>query len=605
MKSRTEFDAIALGALGLVVVGLLLRVTFLSADPTYPFWNGWIADEGRWTGTARNVVLFGAPHIDSALARTHLILAPLYQAVMAAAFWAFGVVQTTARGVSALAGIGILYLAFAVLYRRVSGRNLVVALSLLALQPDLVFFSRVAIPEVPALLLETAAFAVLVLGSRTRLTALGAGLVLAAGLGMKGTTAPIVPIFAAIVWLLHRPDDPASRAARLTAFLVPIVTPGLLFVGVAIVRGGGGGGIGDILGFLALDDLYGMVTTLIEGGWTARVNLMLVVLWGLALVAWVRGLPDGRTSAIFVGSLVWVAGWIGAWILLDYFPERYVMHVHVPLVFAIVSGLELLGRPAPRSFDEALAGRRGGRRLVLASLFALPAAVVVVPALLTSLEQVGLEWVNLRYRLALIPLVSVLIGVGLARRWTAGSVAAVSLVFPSAVALMWTAAEWLDLAPVRFWSVEGPALLAVWGGILVAALAVAASRFGSSGGAGPRWVLTYAVALASLWAVQGVSRHQVRPEVRAEIVEFLAERYAADAVIGNQDVSGLLLSSPFRYREVEEEEDRDYDAFLGLERLTSPEETRGLTLVGEFEMVLGPDHDDAAFDRELVHLYER
>ncbi len=579
-------------ATAIVGVGVFLRVTFLEADPTYPYWMGWVTDEGRWTGTARNVVLFEGVHVDSGLARIHLILSPLYQTVTALAFAVFGVAQGTARSVSAVSGLLAIGVVGAVLRGRARTRTVAIALALLAVQPDLVYFSRVAIPEALALALKTATFAILVVGPRTRSWSFAAGLCMAAALGAKGTVAPIVPFFGLIIWALRRPADLVGWGPRLGAFVAGIVVPGALFLTIALTGSSGGIGFGTLVGFIGLEDPYDFATTLIEGGWATRVNLMLVVLLGLSLVARMRGLPDRPVAGVFVASMIWAVGWIVAWATLDYFPERYVVHVYVPLVVALASGLELLESEAPRSLGEAFAGLTSWDRLVFGAVLALPGAALITPWFISLLAVSGVEFESLRFRLPLLAVLAVTLGAILLRRAAPRAVVGGALVFPSVSAGLWIFAEWVDLVPIRFWTLDPGQVLAPWTLILGVGVAGAV---GYGRRAAPwsasAWVAGYALFLAVFWTAQGLARHQVRPEVRSEIVAVLEERYPDGAMIGSMGASGLLVGSGFRYREVEDIADRDYDALIFLEGAGPLDQLEDLEYIDLFHLEVGPDHD--------------
>ena len=138
-----------------LVLGLAARFLVLASDPAYDLWAGYVTDEGRWTEQARSLVLFGQTDLTSVLSRMHLLLALLFQAAEAVSFQLFGVSFTSARLVTAISGAVLLLATFLILRRRVTGVALAVATCILALQVDLVTLSRIAIPEVPALLFES------------------------------------------------------------------------------------------------------------------------------------------------------------------------------------------------------------------------------------------------------------------------------------------------------------------------------------------------------------------------------------------------------------------------------------------------------------------
>lgn len=612
MQSSSKVDAVVVTAAAVLLCGLVARLAFLAADPTYPFWSGWVADEGRWARTARDIVLFGGPSLDSALARTHLILSPVYQAFATVVFWVFGVGPVQARLLSVAAGLGVLFVAARFLRHRLPARVTWVAVALLAVHPDLVYFSRVGIPEMPALFFEFCAFVLLVAGPRTRRTAFFGGVVTAIGLGVKGTSAPIVLGFAAVILLVHRPTDPAGRLARLTAFLAAIIVPAVVFVAGVSLRYTVLGGLQDILGFVDLDDAYGIMATLFQGGWTLRVNLLLTAVWGLGLVSWIRRCPESEARAIFIGSVVWISAWILPWALLLYFPERYVMHIHLPLVLALASGYAMASDARGAPLDEALGEITGLRRGVLAVLLALPAAVVTTPLVLSAVDVIGPMVENLRYQIAAIGAVSIILGWALLRRWRGSWVVGVALGYPLAAGILWAAGRATGWIGLPYWSIDGARTAGMWMLILIAAAAaaVAVARVGRArpgGSPRPREALyagAFAAAIALLWTGQGVTKLGDRHYVMREVAAYLIEQYPETRLVGSQRASSLLLSTPFAHRALvpwEEWPDVVVSYWLddGEERFDEYD------LVREFDLSVGPGFIDTYREKHVIRIYER
>src|SRR5688572_6255482 len=74
----------------LVALACILRFVHLDSDPKFEYWQGYVTDEGRWTGSARSRVLFGQPLLDDT-SRVHLVLAPGFQAANYLVFKLLGV----------------------------------------------------------------------------------------------------------------------------------------------------------------------------------------------------------------------------------------------------------------------------------------------------------------------------------------------------------------------------------------------------------------------------------------------------------------------------------------------------------------------------------
>ena len=56
---RVGFSVATCAALGVLVLGVLLRISYLDSDPHYYAWAGYITDEGRWVENARSLALRG------------------------------------------------------------------------------------------------------------------------------------------------------------------------------------------------------------------------------------------------------------------------------------------------------------------------------------------------------------------------------------------------------------------------------------------------------------------------------------------------------------------------------------------------------------------
>ena len=104
---------------------------------------------------AREMALFG--HIVNAEWLVHLLLAPLFQAGSFVVFSLLGVSLWSSRLLTAVSGSLILLLYGWGLRRVVAPSALLAGLALLAFEVDLLMLSRVAVPEMPAMLLELAA----------------------------------------------------------------------------------------------------------------------------------------------------------------------------------------------------------------------------------------------------------------------------------------------------------------------------------------------------------------------------------------------------------------------------------------------------------------
>ena len=165
----------------ILVVAAALRLLFLARFPEVT------ADEGLWTNSTKNFLLFGDWFMDG---RNHVVLSPLFHGASLVSFALLGPGIASARVVSALAGLASVWLLFD-LVRRTTGRNEVglVAAALLAVNETAVMLSRTAFIESLELCMLLLAALCLVRGGRWT-----AGAVLAGGLAFlaKLNAAPVI-----------------------------------------------------------------------------------------------------------------------------------------------------------------------------------------------------------------------------------------------------------------------------------------------------------------------------------------------------------------------------------------------------------------------------
>ena len=342
------------------------------------------------------------------------MIAPLFQAAAFAIFALFDASFWSARVVSAVGGSAILA-AFWAVYRRVaSPEALLLVLAMLAVEMDLVALSRLAIPEMAAMSLSLGAF-LLILGDRPgRPRLVVAGLLTAAAVGMKATVLPVVPIFAAVV--LARRPAPAmglTRAAALASFAAGLLGPALV-AGAALVAAGWTAPLAGTLrvvrsfaGFTGLNDLLAFP---FDGTVRPVLGIWGLVAW-LGLLGGLAAEEGAETPARrhFAAALLWAGLFASLMFLLDYFPERYKVHVLIPLAVLIAVGITQFQGGGLRGLDSALARLRGARRFGAALLVALPTALVAGAALLSLVAATGLdpERLRVRYAAVLLPLAAV------------------------------------------------------------------------------------------------------------------------------------------------------------------------------------------------------
>lgn len=464
-------------ALGVLVLGALLRIVHLEADPAYPLWAGYVTDEGRWTEQARRLVLFHSATPDSSLGRLHLILAPLYQAVTVVPFAAFGPGLASARLVSAVSSILLLLAAFVLLRRHLTPAATVVVLLVLGLQPDLLFLGRVAIPEMAAMLFSFLAFGALVSAGGSGRKLLAAGLLTSVTLAFKATTAPLVPVFAVIALGVGHGDEGAGRWGRVGAYLGGVILPTVLVLPPFLVLGGDRL-IGplvrswrELAGFVRLESPYPAVAGLVYGEVAASTGVFLLSAWLVAGLLLVLGrLPRGGARDVWVGSAVWAAGWFAVSAVLDYFPDRYVLHVLVPVALNLGAGVTILQRVGSARILAGLERLGGWRRRAVIAWLCLPLAVMLVPTVIAAARLAGVDLDRLRHHLALVVVVELLLTVAWLRRGRPDRVLPFLVALPLALAALRMLAVAAGLLGASFWSPAGTRDLVAWLGLMVFAV---------------------------------------------------------------------------------------------------------------------------------------
>src|SRR5262249_31156987 len=142
----------------------------------------------------------------------HFLMAPLFQLGTYATFVAGGVSMLTSRLLTALSGSAMLVLFWVLLRHTVKREALVLGVTLLAVQADLVMLSRMAVPEMASMLGQLASYA-LIVGERSspgRMVL--AGVVLAAAAGFKATAVLVLPIFSIMVLAAARLRETVERS---------------------------------------------------------------------------------------------------------------------------------------------------------------------------------------------------------------------------------------------------------------------------------------------------------------------------------------------------------------------------------------------------------
>ena len=78
------------------------------------YFPGVMADEGLWTSSSKNFVMFGDWFMDG---RTHALLSPVFHGMCVAVYWVMGASIANARLVSALASMASVPLLYSLVHR--------------------------------------------------------------------------------------------------------------------------------------------------------------------------------------------------------------------------------------------------------------------------------------------------------------------------------------------------------------------------------------------------------------------------------------------------------------------------------------------------------
>ncbi len=541
-------------AVAVVAGGIALRLLYLDADPYYYAWNGYITDEGRWVAHARALALFHS--LSSVGWALHLMLAPLYQAATYVMFKLFDVSLQTSRLFSALCGSALLLTFWASLRRSVSHEALLLTVGMLAFEMDLVVLSRIAVPEMPVMVFELAAYFLIASERASSWRCFLAGLLMAGAVGMKATALPVVGIFAVILFLrpLVTPDQPSRRsvvAPFAAGAALPLLIAGMLFLGCCYRELPPlGTSLRIVRPFLALATPHMILSVPFDDDFAPTLAIWGLGVW-LSLLAWLALPPrdrcDDHARRLLAAAAIWTILYGSMMLALEYFPSRYKVHMLIPMAVVIAVGVSRIQAGGLVAVDAWLAALRGRSRWAALALLALPTTILAAPLLDPSRLRVKLTCVALA-----LPCTALLLHHLLAR-WRALSF---FVLFPIVGGLAWLFVQRFSASPPLFWPTSAAEGRTVWWPLLLAgtgALTGLLLAYGQRWGRRARAVGVVAVAVGYMTlglvrlAPAYLDPHFSMRQASHDLSLLLA---VSDRDIGTSEAEGLFNGNTLPYRSI-------------------------------------------------------
>jgi hypothetical protein len=479
--------------------GVALRLLYLDADPYYYEWIGYISDEGRWVQHARSLALhesFWGGHARE----LHLFLAPLFQLVHYLIFSLAGVSVWTSRVFTAVSGSAIPVIFCWRLRHRVTPQALLLGTTLLAVQPDLVELSRVAIPETAVMLLQLVVYFLIVEPAAGSRRLFAAGLILVVAVGMKATVLPMLAIFSLIICLLPLTTSAArlQRWPHLFAFwcgfAAPLVVVALLGMLDSLTKSSAVlPPISIVRDFLRLNDVFSIGSFLFADSFSPTVNFWGLGVW-ISVLAWTANRDNDIARPLrpyLISSMIWLGCYFVLMLVLNYFPTRYKVHVVLPMAVQIATGLSLLQREGIERFCASFAeGTQLSQRL-RAWLLSFPTTTFLAPIFASFGGEVGMEPSRLRSKIVVLAIVSIPAAYAVHRLRRSPQAIKFLLLFPLVAGLAWFLATASGLSGSFFWPSAGALVIEAPWRLSLLASAVLAGVWAHS---------------ASAWKVEGCAR---------------------------------------------------------------------------------------------------
>jgi len=545
--------------LGALFTGILLRFLYLDADP---YNLGAITDEGRWVQHARSLTLHGTLDVAQNFS-LHFFLAPLFQFANYFMFELAGVSLLTSRIFTALCGSAILLLFWGYLRHSVTPQALLVGVSLLGFQADLVYLSRVAVPEMVIMFFQLLIYFIIVSNRGSVWRMLLAGLLLAVAVGMKATMVPFLAIFSVIILFLPRHYSETETSTRrwrdLILFwagsVVPIAVVGLVWFFLQPELSTSSWYI--IGRFLGLTTAYDVISFPFEHTLSPTFNIYSLGLWVSAL-GWMAGgwdEIDFQLRRYLVTSAIWFTLYLSVMLLLSYFPTYYKVHVLTPMALGITVGITHLQRLGIRKVIESFVKSKYPSSLLRLGILSLPTAVFLLPLLASALSLAGVDAGRLRIKLAcLIILLPATTYVAYRFRHNRQAIG-FFLIFPLIGAMVWLILSISWVSGYTFWpSADDQFHILSWSLFLLAASAISvalaktACQWGSTGCA--RFVTVCAMCYLTVSLVR-IAPGYINPNYSMrDLSRELGTLLSGSSAIVAYSTEGLFNENSLRYTNI-------------------------------------------------------
>jgi hypothetical protein len=323
-----------------------------------------------------------------------------------------GVSLLSSRVLTALCGSGVLVLFWGFLRRAIGPLGLLVGLTLLAFQTDLVVLSRVAVPEMVLIFFQLAIYFIIVSRETSSWRMMTAGMLMAVMIAMKLTALVFFPIFSLIVLLMPRKTTNAAHVWRelvlfwtgFTLLLILLGSLGLFFLSQQfsgfVIHLQGFWSV--ITRFLVLSDIYDIVSFPFEDPLSSTFNLWALGIW-VSMLAWLtaaRDHVDSWSHRYLTTSAIWFMFYLMVMLTLGYFPSRYMIHILLPLALFISVGVSLLQRLGIQGIIDHIVHSKGPTGLLSLGIVCAPTASFILPLLASAAPLIGLDMERLRIKMA-------------------------------------------------------------------------------------------------------------------------------------------------------------------------------------------------------------